>query len=656
MPTTDLAAPAAGRVNVLAVWTAESWPDSGYVVTRYADGRPLSYFYDDVWDLTWYEKTWRSRIIDFNHLRIFPEAYKLEAKQLMFLIMNKPIGKPFEVGTLCNYFAAVKRIIEHCYATEQTLFYFLSSDSEVVAYARSKPPGAVLKVLSALLGLVRSYKQTPPEIRSVGRSTQSTVRAYYDIDYNQTPPIPTEILSEIIANLQKEVSDFLAVEEKFLAIARICSTNKFAGRKRGSRSAISQRQGEAYDNDADDIATLVEKYSLDAYFNAKELELHVSQITRHLYEIYTVCKLLIHAFSGMRDEEVSTLPFDCRETSASSGLEHYLIKGVTTKLAGGRLKVTRWVTSIEGHEAIACAAKISGLVYELELGPQFEEKLDDVGNFLFVTPWRLFSATTSPDGTRKRFQPTNFNPHRLQTMRRRILPTISTSDLAQLEEIDPYRDWSGEEAYAVGQVWPLTTHQFRRSLALYAHRSGLVSFPTLRRQLKHIRDAMAMYYAKGSSFADNFIGDDLEHFGREYRASKSQSEGISYWLNVIKTNEPTYGGHSQWLKNRFANGDDVLLSDRVATLKMFKRGELAYKETFLGGCTSTEECKSFGIDVMHLECLSGCKNLVGNKNKLIKIISAQHLVVKVAPKDSVEFRTEKKILNVLEEALDALSI
>lgn len=647
---------APGRTDSLYVWAADSWPEPSFIVTRYPDGSPLSYFSDDIWDLTPYEKVNRSRVINFAKLRIYSEDYILEAKRLMFLIMQKPHGKPFEVTTLHGYSAGIKHLVEHCYRTGQRLFYFLSSSSEVLAYARTTPTGVVLKMLSAVLGLVRSYEQTPPGISRLGGAIQQAVRKCYDGDYNQTAPIPTEILAHIILKLQTEISEFLAVEERFLELVKICAANKFAGRKLSSRAAISKRNDMAIDCDSGDIATLIASHSLQEYFLNKGLSPHISQISRHLSEIYLVCKLLIHAFSGMRDEEVNTLPYNCRELSASSGLVHYLIKGITTKLAGGRLQVTRWVTSSEGHQAIDCAAKISKLVYESELGPKFEEKLDDFGNFLFVAHSRLFRAYTSLDGSLKRFQPVDFDLTRYPTLRQRILPNISAGDVEQLEQIDPDRDWANEGAFAIGVPWPLTTHQFRRSLALYAHRSGLVSFPTLRRQLKHIRDAMSMYYAKGSSFADNFIGNDKKHFGREWRATQALSEGISYWINVVQAVEPTYGGHSQWLKNRFANGDDTLLSDRATTMKLFKRGELAYKETFLGGCTSTSECKSVGIDVMHLDCLSGCKNLVGNKPRLIKIINAQNAIIEATPPNSVEYRTEQQVLSVLADAFDSINV
>ncbi|WP_242681744.1 hypothetical protein [Paraburkholderia hospita] len=50
---------------------------------------------------------------------------------------------------------------------------------------------------------------------------------------------------------------------------------------------------------------------------------------------------------------------------------------------------------------------------------------------------------------------------------------------------------------------------------------------------------------------------------------------------------------------------------REQTVRMFGKGELAYRETVLGGCASVEPCKSTPLDWMRLDCLeSNCRNLV----------------------------------------------
>ncbi len=50
------------------------------------------------------------------------------------------------------------------------------------------------------------------------------------------------------------------------------------------------------------------------------------------------------------------------------------------------------------------------------------------------------------------------------------------------------------EGIEVGKPWPLTFHQYRRSLSVYAHRSGMVSLPALNGQLQHITDEMRAYF------------------------------------------------------------------------------------------------------------------------------------------------------------------
>jgi hypothetical protein len=74
---------------------------------------------------------------------------------------------------------------------------------------------------------------------------------------------------------------------------------------------------------------------------------------------------------------------------------------------------------------------------------------------------------------------------------------ITKEDYKELIETDEEKDWASIDKFQIGQPWPLTTHQWRRSIAFYAANSGLVSMPSLRRQFKHLSLAMSRYYAKG---------------------------------------------------------------------------------------------------------------------------------------------------------------
>ncbi|MGV8268142.1 integrase, partial [Pseudomonas aeruginosa] len=64
--------------------------------------------------------------------------------------------------------------------------------------------------------------------------------------------------------------------------------------------------------------------------------------------------------------------------------------------------------------------------------------------------------------------------------------SIQSDDLQELAQSDPARDFYNEPDFAVGQPWPLNSHQFRRSVAFYGSSCGVLSLPTLLAQYKHM--------------------------------------------------------------------------------------------------------------------------------------------------------------------------
>jgi hypothetical protein len=102
----------------------------------------------------------------------------------------------------------------------------------------------------------------------------------------------------------------------------------------------------------------------------------------------------------------------------------------------------------------------------------------------------------------------------------------------------------------------------------------------------------------------------------------------------------------------------VSVYSREQTVRMFEKGELAYRETVLGGCASVEPCKSTPLDWMRLDCLeSNCRNLVVVPSKLQRVIKAQKATVeKLRAVDgaSVEYRIEAQTLQRLLDAQEKL--
>jgi hypothetical protein len=242
----------------------------------------------------------------------------------------------------------------------------------------------------------------------------------------------------------------------------------------------------------------------------------------------------------------------------------------------------------------------------------------------------------------------------IEAFRERVFPTITVEDIAELKRVDMHRAWEDEPKYALGQQWPFTRHQLRRALALYAHRSGLVTLPTLKRQLQHITQEMTMYYARGSAFAKGFIDTDKTHFAKEWVETQGLSEYLAYAEQVLFSDERLFGGHAAWTQSRAVQASPVSVYSREQTVRMFGKGELAYRETVLGGCASVEPCKSTPLDWMRLDCLeSNCRNLVVVPSKLQRVIKAQQVTVaklRAIDKASVEYRIEAQTLQRLLDA------
>jgi hypothetical protein len=223
-----------------------------------------------------------------------------------------------------------------------------------------------------------------------------------------------------------------------------------------------------------------------------------------------------------------------------------------------------------------------------------------------------------------------------------------------LNRLELERGWE-RDRIEVGARWPLAMHQLRRSLSVYAHRSGMVSLPALKAQLQHITDEMRSYYADGWSRAVNLVFDK-EHFSQEWNAAKTES---------------TYFGLTGALRIAFDEGDELLglgaqrmeqiVSGRSCqqTLALIKSGTIAYRETVLGACVSTEECKTIPLAPINFECVeSNCANLVVRSNRLDLVIRSQESVVAQLDcdeKGSVAQRLEAEHLKRMLLARDRLS-
>ncbi len=623
-------------------------PRANFVVSRTTDGEVISRYGDIVWDFTVYNHKGQPSCLFFSYWDqggISPERERLinEIKHIFFILIWLRDRQPLSIGTLQNYLSVIRIVAKFAELRNITLKAVISNNSYFLDFIRSQSSGWLVETLTSLLRLLIKNEHKKFAIKTVNleiiRSLQKQNNQYRD-SLNQTAPIPTRIYSEILSNLLNYLDEWQQVETELMELIHSCYNSKKATIKTNSYNWKTYNR--LYNSIINNASSKLKNYVI-----TKRGNITIKAIVSLVTDVQCVCKLVIHAFSGMRDEEAQSLPYHCIEEVISNGQKHFLICGITTKLNHGIAKLTKWVTSKEGYKAILIAQRIASSIYAIH-----NDKPKGTSDEIFTYP--LFISTTYFGFSRKVIEETT-TKYRIGTLWSKrdiykLLPRIEEEDLKELEQIDPHRAWRNEEDFQIGEYWHLKSHQLRRSLALYAQKSGLVSLPTLRRQLQHITNEMSSYYAKGSAFAKQLINDDKNHFANEWQQTQTESAALSYIFNVLMSNTILHGGHVHWVDNRLKDKEGVIITDRKQTLQRFKNGEISYKETIVGGCTKVGLCNQAATNWLQINCLKeNCRHLIVSLPKLKRVIIAQEKMIELLDITTLEYRTELSHLKVLKE-------
>jgi len=224
--------------------------------------------------------------------------------------------------------------------------------------------------------------------------------------------------------------------------------------------------------------------------------------------------------------------------------------------------------------------------------------------------------------------------------------TINEGDVEELVRINPLRGRDTCAGIDVGESWNFHSHQYRRSLAFYAAQSGLVSLPSLKRQLKHITREMTVYYAAGSSVSREIFTTRKGHVIDEFQEVKPEADAVAYLFNLLLSDEELYGPLGRNLeKSERCKSKLIILESRDALIKRFRRGELAYKETPTGVCMSTEPCHKRAM--RSIAACMDCSSAVIKKPNLMKVIKKQDALIDRLEDGSMEKKMEMELVEDL---------
>lgn len=631
-------------------------PSADFVLCRDHDGVPTAIYGESLWDFNPYRLS-AKKISKIYFDKVFGNGgdaqYQLveEVKYLMYCLIyfagGGRLGK-LSPSTLNQYWVVLRSALQFCYEQRQkpmvgaiTLQELFTVPVYLESFIREESFDRA--VLSGILqGLIRvgedwlGYAVVKPDNFALKRG-----------DYHQHPVIPTRIYLDLINVAGALLDQVHPSADRFEAFIK-CFRDEYygvvhsyqRGRVLGGRSHFRPAMPQA-----------LKEHGLDVVFSGAFDCPDKRSFTGVLFQIQYLVKTVIHLYTGMRDQEVMRMPYHCLSTQVvrhalvdERGIERDKpqfvdILSTTTKFAGYK-KEAAWLAPAEVIRAVEVGQAICrGLarVYNIDVDDRCP---------LFLNPSIVGFSRQSVE-----VSVTNFSTRATQKSALRGL-MIQPEDLRELAQSDPSRDFHAEPSFAIGMPWPLTSHQFRRSLAFYGSSSGFLSLPTLRTQFKHMTIQMSRYYSNNYENLRTIFGyfDEKKqgfvlprnHFAFEVQMAMPMSLANQLIADLSFSEQPLFGGTGSYMekqKSRLQVGEIHIEDVRADTERRAKAGEISYRPTILGGCTKVGRCDAFLIGD-YIECLN-CEGAIIKLGKVSEAIAAAEIEMSKYSADSGEYQITK---------------
>lgn len=620
------------------------------VISRNADGSTNSVYRDMVWDFTpystssvkfYFKAVGRFQFLPEDSAPVVSQAITEEIKRIIACLMyapelqtgnRSPVNKPL---TLKPYLKLLKRIgwtsaksgkpLSELEADDKFLDYLISSSLGLSCSDAGNLKSLIIYThrLAAfgyegvpLLVSQERFSEFVDNLENIYRrkklqSEESSLRTFL---------IPSRIYANYIIGCLKQVKeceDFVDAAFNFFSDM---AEDPFLGvRDRKEFSDKIKKYGFPESVLAQyDIKKCVPRYELIKRHGLDKFEYHniegevadfseesgpsQQNVRKKLKRIQSFCMLLCHAFTGMRSHEIQVVSADSFEVhKIGTDREIPFLRSHTSKINQDNYsKPAYWVTSWELQDVTRIAVKIARVAC-LVVGKKETENIP-----MFPSLW----ADLALNDNHPHFAiPLRSDPN---YMVKDINPVIEgvgirEEDIEELESFDMFVDWRAIDKVEVGAKWPVSSHQFRRSLAVYGAKSGLVSLSSLSVQFKHMTEAMTSLYAENSTFALSFIEESSKDKHRSQKSfaddliqMRRLSEALNFSDTVINAEGRLSGGTGKIIQ-KFKDTESIptWLRDRDETKKRFLDGQQTYRDTVLGGCTNPDPCDKAGLGGVH---------------------------------------------------------
>lgn len=508
-----------------------------FIISRDKDGKILSLYKDNVWNLkTYVSNPSQHGIIDFEN-RIESSNIS-DVKKLMFLLIvfgSGRNGSQYSVETLGHYFNDVMvPLSKFALENKTTITKIIENNILLNSYINNKCSNlGKVQCLSSTLVFLDNLSNRSTQInfqrnKDIFKLLKSKINDF-SAEHHQTSIIPSRILAESIRQRWIQIEEIETNLTNLIKFLDMCiESERFAS----SETMINKYKWDC--NKTLQWKEAINFYQLNNLFKKYSLKNRIN-FKGFITKIQGTCKHLLHAYTGMRNGEMLNTQSNCLESvPTNSGICRII--STTSKFTGTNQNA-KWVTSKEVERIIFILRSINQVIAK-----HYNLNLNDLPLFLsgniFVEKGKI--RDNENIRAKRKFDKRDELPLDYSSLR------LTIEDKQEIEEIDFNKNIRDLE---IGLPWEFKTHQYRRSLAIYSIQSGLVSLGALQIQMKHLFREMTLYYGNGASYARKLFDIPKEHIANDLDALKPELDTLAYIKNVIFSDEKLFGAHGSFVEN-----------------------------------------------------------------------------------------------------------
>lgn len=597
----------------------------GLVMSRDDRGFALSFFEDPEWPMPHLvESSLDVPVIQFlSTTTLHPSreknlTFRKTVLTACLFAPGRKTGKPLRLPQVHSINNTLRNLTEYCERNKIEANALLMSPELLQGFLQRMPPSQI----RSLLVVGRAIHSNNLLKHSISISPNAlNLLIEKNADYRsasepaQTPIIPSRILAKIYLQCTTTIKDYQKNNKQIKnLIDKAAHDSDYARSKpknKYTKEAYSNHTNFLQAMEAHNLSALALKYSLSS----------VTNIINFLSTVQYCAKNLIHLFTLMRDHEALNLKPDCIEPIEGWNQQALYVITTTTKLMASA-QVLKWITIPAVLRPLDALRSVHNTI-----APYSPEGA--CRNWLFISPGHIpFSSGKAPtDHNRRTFVDPNLPPIK-----------ITDQDIRELESIDPHRNWRGDKNFRIGAPWKLNSHQFRRSIAVFAGQSGLITIQSLKRLLQHLTRMMSIYYQKGCSANNYNIGLADPQLAKDLAKGKAEADSALYIRSVIQSNEMLGGFHGKRVMQQKAS--DVWILDSDGKFQQSVRMKLqACEPTCFGVCTNPDPCDKRANSNI-LSC-PGCEHCTVVESVIDESIQDLAWDLKHLKMGSVEYRAEE---------------